>query len=293
MQSSTPTTSTSGRGGMRPLDQQTILITGSTDGLGLAVAKRLAGQCATLVVHGRHPQRIERALTAIGGTAHRDRLHGVLADLGSLEQVRRLARDVEREFDRLDVLVNNAGIGGGDERRLSADGYELTFVVNYLSHFLLTLELLPMLRRSTPSRIVNVASIGQSPIDFDDVMLERDYDGFGAYRQSKLAQIMFTFELAARLEADGETGVTVNALHPATLMDTKMVRETLGRPASTVEEGVEATLRLITAPDLEGVTGRYFDGVEEATANDQAYDAKARRRLWEFSESLCGRRESG
>jgi NAD(P)-dependent dehydrogenase (short-subunit alcohol dehydrogenase family) len=293
MQSSTPTISTSGRGGMRPLDLQTILITGSTDGLGLAVAKRLAGQCATLVVHGRHPQRIERALTAIGGTAHRDRLHGVLADLGSLEEVRRLARDVEREFDRLDVLVNNAGIAGGDERRLSADGYELTFAVNYLSHFLLTLELLPMLRRSTPSRIVNVASIGQSPIDFDDVMLERDYDGFRAYRQSKVAQVMFTFELAARLEAEGEAGATVNALHPATLMDTKMVRETFGRPASTVEEGVEATLRLITAPDLERVTGRYFDGVEEATANDQAYDAQARRRLWELSESLCGRRESG
>jgi NAD(P)-dependent dehydrogenase (short-subunit alcohol dehydrogenase family) len=293
MPSSTLTTSTDDPGGVRPLDDQTILITGSTDGLGLEVAKRLAGQCATLVVHGRHPQRIERALTAIGGTAHADRLHGVLADLGSLDAVRRLARDVEREFDRLDLLVNNAGIAGPEERRLSADGYELTFAVNYLAHFLLTLELLPLLRKSAPSRIVNVASIGQSPIDFDDVMLERDYDGFRAYRQSKLAQIMFTFELAARLEADGETGVTVNALHPATLMDTKMVRQSLGRASTTVDEGAEATMRLIAAPELEDVTGCYFDGVEEATANDQAYDAQARRRLWELSEDLCRRLETG
>jgi NAD(P)-dependent dehydrogenase (short-subunit alcohol dehydrogenase family) len=275
---------------MRPLDQQTILITGSTDGLGLELAKRLAGECATLLVHGRHPQRLERALTAIGGSAHGDRLHGLLADLGSLDEVRRLARDVDREFDRLDVLVNNAGLGAGDgRRRESADGYELTFAVNYLSHFLLTLELLPKLRESASARIVNVASVGQRAIDFDDVMLERGYDGFRAYSQSKLAQISFTFELAHRLEAEGETGVTVNALHPATLMDTKMVRESYGRARSSVEEGVEAAHRLVTDPELEGVTGRYFDGLEESVADGQAYDEDARTRLWQLSERLCHR----
>jgi NAD(P)-dependent dehydrogenase (short-subunit alcohol dehydrogenase family) len=270
-----------------PLDAQTILITGSTDGLGLELAKRLAGDCATLLVHGRHPQRLERALTAIGGTAHRDRVHGVLADFASLDEVRRLGRDVTREFEHLDVLVNNAGIAGPDRRTESADGFELTFAVNYLSHFLLTRELLSALRDSAPARIVNVASIGQAPIDFDDPMLDRGYDGFGAYRQSKLAQIGFTFELARRLEAAGETGVTVNALHPATLMDTKMVRESFGRAMSTVEEGVEATLRLVAAPDLDGVSGRYFDGLQESTANPQAYDETARARLWELSERLC------
>jgi NAD(P)-dependent dehydrogenase (short-subunit alcohol dehydrogenase family) len=272
---------------VRPLDEQTILITGSTDGLGLELAKRLARSGARLLVHGRHPQRLDRALTAIGGTGHRDRIHGVLADFASVNEVRRLGRDVAREFERLDVLVSNAGIAGPDQRTESSDGFELTFAVNYLSHFLLTRELLQTLRDSAPARIVNVASIGQAPIDFDDVMLERDYDGFGAYRQSKLAQIAFTFELAGRLQAAGETGVTVNALHPATLMDTKMVRQSFGRTMSTVEEGVEATLQLVAAPELEGVSGRYYDGLDESSANPQAYDEDVRARLWELSERLC------
>jgi NAD(P)-dependent dehydrogenase (short-subunit alcohol dehydrogenase family) len=194
---------------------------------------------------------------------------------------------VESGRERLDVLVNNAGIAPGRDRgrQVSVDGYELTFAVNYLSHFLLTRLLLPLLERSAPVRIVNVASVGQRPIDFDDVMLERGYDPIRAYAQSKLEQIMFTFELAERL---GDSGVTVNALHPATLMDTKMVRETYGRAMTTVDEGVEATLRLISSPELEGVTGRYFDGTRESTAHEQAYDPEARRRLWELSARLCG-----
>jgi NAD(P)-dependent dehydrogenase (short-subunit alcohol dehydrogenase family) len=142
-----------------------------------------------------------------------------------------------------------------------------------------------LLEHSTPARIVNVASIGQYPIDFDDVMLEHEYDSFRAYAQSKLAQIMFTFELAERL---GDGAVTVNALHPATLMDTKMVQSTFGRSMSSVEEGVEATLRLISSPELEGVTGRFFDGMRESTAQEQAYDPEARRRVWDLSERLCG-----
>jgi NAD(P)-dependent dehydrogenase (short-subunit alcohol dehydrogenase family) len=278
---------------VRPLDEQTILITGATDGLGLELAKRLAAKGATLVVHGRHPQRLERALTAIGGTAHRDRVHGVLADFASLSEVRRLGEDVSREFERLDVLVNNAGIAGPERRTESADGLELTFAVNYLAHFLLTRELLPTLRASAPARIVNVASIGQAPIDFSDVMLERSYDGFRAYRQSKLAQIAFTFELARRFQDAGETGVTVNALHPATLMDTKMVRGSFGRAMTTVDEGTEATLRLVASPELERVSGRYFDGREESSANPQAYDEAARARLWKLSERLCGAEYSG
>jgi NAD(P)-dependent dehydrogenase (short-subunit alcohol dehydrogenase family) len=183
------------------------------------------------------------------------------------------------------VLVNNAGVIVG-ERRESEDGYELTFAVNYLAHFLLTHLLLPLLRDSAPARVVNVASAGQSPIDFDDVMLERGYGGMKAYTQSKLAQVIFTFELAERL---GASGVTVNALHPASLMDTKMVLETFGRSMSTVKEGAEATVRLAASPELEGVTGRYFDGTREGRAERQAYDEEARKRLWVLSEELCGR----
>jgi NAD(P)-dependent dehydrogenase (short-subunit alcohol dehydrogenase family) len=241
-----------------------------------------------LLVHGRDPQRIERARAAVGGTDHRDRVRGQVADLASLEEVRRMARDVKREHEHLDVLVNNAGIGAAGPRRESADGLELTFAVNYLSHFLLTLELLPVLRASAPARIVNVASVGQRALDFDDLMLEREFDGFRAYAQSKLAQVMFTLELAERLAAEGEIGVTVNALHPATLMDTKMVRETYGRARSSVEEGVEAIFRLVASPELEGVTGRYYDGLDESTADPQAYDEQARARLWEVCERLCG-----
>ena len=275
---------------MRPLDEQTILITGSTDGLGEATAENLVKHGATVLVHGRSEQKLERALAKLG----RDRgarCRGFLADLGSLEQVRRLARDVERRFDRLDVLVNNAGVVVMGGRRESHDGLELTFAVNYLSHFLLTAELMPLLRQSAPARIVNVASIGQAPVNFADPMAEREYEGFRAYVQSKLAQIMFTIELADRLRAAGEEGVTVNALHPATFMDTKMLREGLGRAGRTeVAEGVESLSRLVADPALDGVSGRYFDQLDEGTAEAQAYDAEARRRLWELSEELAGTR---
>jgi NAD(P)-dependent dehydrogenase (short-subunit alcohol dehydrogenase family) len=183
------------------------------------------------------------------------------------------------------VLVNNAGIIA-PERKESGDGHELTFAVNYLSHFLLTRLLLPLLQDSAPSRIVNVASAGQSPIDFDDPMLERGYEAMRAYTRSKLVQIVFTFELAGRLQ---DTGVTVNALHPASLMDTKLVHGTFGYTMSTVEEGTEAVVRLAASPELEGVTGRYFDGTREARANRQAYDEGVRKRLWALSEELSGR----
>jgi NAD(P)-dependent dehydrogenase (short-subunit alcohol dehydrogenase family) len=262
-----------------------VLVTGSTDGLGLATARRLAALGACVLVHGRNPRKLERVLAGISSGGESGP-HGYLADLSSLDEARRLARDVAAEHERLDVLVNNAGVVSLD-RQLSRDGIELAFAVNYLSHFLLTLELLPLIEAGG-GRVVNVASIGQQAIDFDDVMLERDYSASRSYSQSKLAQIMFTIELAERLGP--EATVAVNALHPATLMDTKMVRGFGGRVLSTVAEGVEATVRLAAGAEVDGVTGRYFDGLEEATADSQAYDAEARRRLWELSEELTGSR---
>jgi len=271
---------------MRALEEQTILITGATDGLGRQVAEDLARRGAQIVVHGRSRERGEATVEAIRATTGNDRVELALADLASLVQVRGLAADIRERFERLDVAVSNAGIGtrvpGDGARAESDDGYELRFAVNYLAGFLLTRELLDLLRRSAPARIVHVASAGQMPIDFDDVMLERSYDGTRAYCQSKLAQIMFTFELADRL-GDG-AGVTATSLHPATYMPTKIVP----RPISTIEEGAEATERLIADPALDGVTGRYFNGLREARADDQAYDAEARRRLWELSERLAG-----
>jgi NAD(P)-dependent dehydrogenase (short-subunit alcohol dehydrogenase family) len=270
---------------MDNLAEATILVTGATDGLGKRVAFELAAGGATVLLHGRSRKRLEATLEEAREGTGSEKLGFYLADLSSLGEVRTLAERVLTEQDRLDVLVNNAGVIVG-ERRESEDGYELTFAVNYLAHFLLTHLLLPLLRDSAPARVVNVASAGQSPIDFDDVMLERGYGGMKAYTQSKLAQVIFTFELAERL---GASGVTVNALHPASLMDTKMVLETFGRSMSTVEEGAEATVRLAASPELEGVTGRYFDGTREGRAERQAYDEEARKRLWVLSEELCGR----
>ena len=272
---------------MRPIAEQTILVTGATDGLGRHVALDLAAQGATLILHGRSRERGEEVLAEARRRSGDGGSRLLLADLASLAEVRRLADEVEQGVERLDVLVNNAGLGGTPERRTSEDGHELVFAVNYLAGFLLTALLLPLLQRSAPARIVNVASIGQQAIDFDDVMLEQRYARFRAYAQSKLAQILFTVELSERLGAD--SGVTVNALHPATLMDTTMVRESgFGRPRSTVEEGARATERLIADPTLANVSGRYFDGFEESAADRQAYDPESRRRLWALSEHLTG-----
>jgi len=270
---------------MRNLAEATILVTGATDGLGKRVARELAAKGTTVLLHGRSPQRLEDTLEEIRSQTSSQKVGSYLADLSSLAAVRDLADRILSEYDRLDVLVNNAGIIV-QERKESEDGYELTFAVNYLSHFLLTSLLLPLLKGSAPARVVNVASAGQSPIDFSNLMLERGYDAMRAYSQSKLAQIMFTFELAERLSG---TGVSVNALHPASLMDTKMVQETFGYTMSTVEEGTEAVVRLAVSQEVEAVTGRYFDGTREARADGQAYDKEARQRLWELSEELCGR----
>src|SRR3954471_7131675 len=259
----------------------TILVTGATDGLGRALATRLASEGATVIAHARSEERGRGALSDLLDGPGDVRL--VVGDLASLSAVRALADQVP---DRLDVLVNNAGIGFAEGREESADGYELRFAVNYLAGFLLAALLRDRLVAAAPSRIVNVASAGQSAIDFDDVMLEHGYSGTRAYCQSKLAQVMATFELAERLR---DAGVTANALHPATYMPTKMVLHARGSAVSTLEEGVDATARLAADPDLNGVTGRYFNGTRDARADEQAYDAGARRRLWELSERLTGR----
>ncbi|MQA83087.1 MAG: SDR family NAD(P)-dependent oxidoreductase [Streptosporangiales bacterium] len=276
------------------MSAQTILITGATDGLGSALAREVAGLGANVLLHGRDSARVEAMRQEISEATGKRELRCYVADLADLAQVRRLAEEITQTCDRLDVLVNNAGIGGGPRdrarRETSRDGYELRFAVNYLASFLLTETLLPLLDRSgsgkdAPARVVNVASVGQAPIDFDDVMLERGYDSMRAYAQSKLAMITWGFDLAERCDP---ARVTVNSLHPATLMDTKMVTEWFGYTMSTVAEGTEATLRLVTAEELDGVTGRYFDGKREARADAQAYDPAARRRLRELSERLTG-----
>jgi NAD(P)-dependent dehydrogenase (short-subunit alcohol dehydrogenase family) len=258
------------------VDGKVILVTGATDGLGRALAAELARSGAIVLVHGRDPGRIADTIAEIDGRAR-----PYLADLADLAQVRALADQVLANEPRLDVLVNNAGIGtdvpGGPTRQESADGYELRFAVNYLAGFALTERLLPLLTRSAPSRVVNVSSLGQQAIDFDDVMLTRGYSGTRAYCQSKLAQILHAADLSERLAG---TGVTVNALHPATFMATKIVPS----PISSVAEGVEATRHLIADDDVG--TGLFYNGLRVGHPDPQAADATARRRLRELSERL-------
>lgn len=266
------------------LKDKTILITGSTDGVGRVVAQRLGASGARVLVHGRDATRgkaVIAEIEAAGGKAE-----FLAADLASLAEGRRLAEAVRARTSRLDVLINNAGVGtAGDKRQTSADGHELRFAVNYLAGFLLTSELLPLLRASAPARIVNVASAGQQAINFDDVMLTHGYSGVRAYCQSKLAQILFTIDLSEQLKG---SGVTVNALHPASYMNTTMVRQAGVKPWSSVETGADAILNLATAQKLEGRSGLYFDGLRESRADAQAYDARTRHQLRSLSLDLVG-----
>lgn len=262
--------------------QRTILITGATDGLGRRVAERLASPDVHLLVHGRDAARgqaVVAAIEAAGGVATFYR-----ADFASLDAVRGMAKAIAAAHPQIDVLINNAGISVRGERGRSADGYELHFAVNYLAAFLLTHLLRPSLGRARPSRVINVASAGQRPIDFGDVMLEHGYDGLRAYCQSKLADIMFSFDLAQEWAG---SNVTSASLHPGTYMDTNMVRKVGIRPQNTVESGADAVLALVNAPS-DRISGRYFDVQRETRALEQAYDAEARRKLRQLSLQLTG-----
>lgn len=262
--------------------RQVVLVTGSTSGLGREVALAMGERGAHVIVHGRNR---DRGLEVVGeiqagpGTAS-----FYAADFASLAQVRTLGEEILRDYDRVDVLVNNAGIwlSGDSERYESDDGIELSFQVNYLSGYLLTEILLPIIPRSSDSRIVNVASGAQTPIDFDDPMIERNYSGGRSYAQSKLAQVMHAFDLAEELE---QTGIRVNSLHPATLMDTNMVLSAGVTPRSSVEEGLVAVMGLIVPTELG--SGGYYNGTRESRANGQAYDREARAALRGLSDRLA------
>ena len=270
-----------------PMHGKTVLITGSTDGMGRELALRLGAMGADVIVHGRNLERGNAVVEQIRSDGGRAWFYP--ADLASLDAVRSLADRVLTGHDALHLLINNAGIGSGvssdGERPLSEDGHELIFQVNYLSHFLLTELLLPRMLESAPARIINVASAGQRPINFSDVMMSEHYNPGSAYTQSKLAQILHAFELAKRLE---NTGVNVYALHPATFMDTTLVREAGATPRSTVDEGADAVMNLAVSEEFAQHSGIYLNRKREARANAQAYDHEARRKLDRLSRELTG-----
>ncbi|CAM5282497.1 Rhamnolipids biosynthesis 3-oxoacyl-[acyl-carrier-protein] reductase [Streptomyces alboniger] len=247
----------------------TVLITGASDGLGRALAEDLAEGGHRLLLHGRNPERLAQVAATTGGEVF-------TADFASLAAVRGLAAEVAARHSRLDVLVNNAGVGfeaASTSRETSADGYELRLAVNHLAPALLTRELLPLLRRAAPARVVNVASVGQQLFDFDDPQHERGFTQADAYCRSKLALITHTAHLAAELAG---TGITVNSVHPATFMATAMTKASGLPTQEPLEKGVAATRRLVDDPHLTEVTGAYFHSEErtfpsEPLALDAAY----------------------
>jgi len=268
---------------MKPVKEQTILVTGSTDGIGKLTALSLAKQHAEVLVHGRNEEKVHQVVTELKLGTGNMKVAGFVADFSSLDEVRSLADQVQQKFPELDVLINNAGVGF-DSNGLSKDGYELGFAVNYLASFLLTHLLLPNLKESSPSRIVNVSSAGQQAIDFESVTQENS-DGVQAYCRSKLALIMFTMDLAEQLE---DEQITVNNLHPGTYLNTNMVRRAGIDPWGEPESGADAEVFLATSPAINGTTGKYFNVTSEARADDQAYDAQARKKLWDLSMKLTG-----
>ena len=274
-----PAAAQSGAGASPPAATARVaLVTGSTDGLGREVARRLAAEGAHVIIHGRNVER-GTAVVAEITSGGKGSARFYQADLSSLAEVRRLASEIRRDYPRLDVLVNNAGVIT-QERTLSRDGHEMQFAVNYLAGYQLTYALLPLLETGRSPRIVNVSSIAAAPIDFTDVMLARGFTSGRAYGQSKLAQVMFTIDLADELKGKG---IVVQALHPATYMNTTMVMAAGGTPRSTVEEGAAAVMHAIatTAP-----SGSYFVGQKAGTPHPQAADADARRQLRELSRRL-------
>lgn len=264
---------------------KTVLVTGSTDGLGRALALALAAEGAHVIVHGRNAARGQAVVDEISA-AGKGSGRFFAADFASLQAVRAFADTIAAEYPRLDLLVSNAGIalGRSQPRRISTDGHELQFAVNYLAGWVLVNRLRPNLAAAAPSRVINVASGSAHPIDFDDVMLERPGAHVHGYGQSKLAQVSMTVALAPRFAEDG---ITMISLHPATQMDTTMVKGLGVAPRTTVAAGRDHVMGLITAPTLEA-GAFYIDGKPATPRSPQPADADARARLVALSETLTG-----
>jgi NAD(P)-dependent dehydrogenase (short-subunit alcohol dehydrogenase family) len=277
-----------------------ILVTGATGGIGEWTANKLAAQGAQVVIHGRNPERCAAAVERIRGWSGNPAVESLAADLSSQAEVRRLAQEFRQRYPRLDVLVNNAG-AFFLRRHYSVDGIEMTFAVNHFSYFLLTLELLDVLKASAPARIVNVASNShwRQRLDFAHLDGGWFYQGWKAYGQSKLANILFTYELARRLENEAvPVRVTVNALHPG-FVATNIGKNNgllaqwfvpvFQRNALTPEQGAETSIYLASSPAVEGVSGKYFIDSREVPSSSQSYDREAAAQLWQVSEGLTGK----
>jgi retinol dehydrogenase 14 len=278
---------------------KTVLITGGTSGIGKAAARQLAAKRARVLLVGRNPAKVDATLREIRAATGNDAVEGLLADLSSQAAIRALAGEVVARADRLDVLINCAG-GYWASRHITVDGLELTFALNHLAYFHLTNLLLNLLKKSAPARIVNVSSGAQSMgrIHFDDLQGHRRYSGQRAYNQSKLANVLFTYELARRLAG---TGVTATVVHPGVTRtnfgqeDQSLVRRVLTRPVQlfmkSPDRGADTVVYLASSPEAGGITGAYFAHRKQKRSSKRSYDRQVADQLWEVSEALVGLRE--
>lgn len=267
------------------MTDKVVLITGSTDGIGRQAALELAALGATVLVHGRNAARGRNVVEEIRTATGNQKVDLFIADLSSQQQVRTLAADITNRCSALHVLINNAGVFM-NERRLTEGGLETTFAVNHLAPFLLTNLLLNLLKKSAPARIITVSSVAHTRgrIDFDNLQAEKSFGGYGSYALSKLANVLFTVELAERLEG---TAVTSNCLHPG-VIGTKLLRTGFNIPGGSIADGAETLVYLASSPEIEGVTGKYFQEKRETPPSPATLDASLRKRLWETSAQLTG-----
>lgn len=278
-----------------PMSGKTVMVTGATSGIGTATARALAAQGATIVLVGRSREKSAAVAEQIRRATGSATVDFLLADLTSHQAIRRLAGEFRERYERLHVLVNNAG-GLFMSRQLSVDGIEMTLALNHLSYFLLTSLLLDTLKASAPARVVSVSSHlhRDARIDFDNLQLQRGYSGFRAYGLSKLANILFTFELARQLEG---SGVSANTLHPGIVKTNfgsnnglfgRLMRLGMNFTSISPEEGAQTSVYLASSPEVEDVTGAYFEKCTSVRAAEQAYDRADAARLWQVSEQLTG-----
>jgi NAD(P)-dependent dehydrogenase (short-subunit alcohol dehydrogenase family) len=275
------------------MKDKVIMVTGANSGIGKAASLALARMGATLVMVARNKGRGEAARSEIIRKSQNNSVDLFLADLSSLESVRQLATDFKKKYPKLHVLINNAGLFN-QRRRVTADGYENTFATNYLASFLLTNLQLDLLKASAPSRIINVSSVGHynGHINFDDLNLEKEYGGWKAYGQSKLALVLFTHELAKKLQG---TGVTVNAVHPGTVATNIWSRPfgpvgfIMALPKlfmTSPEKGAETIVYLASSSDAKGLNGEYLEKLKVKKSSDESYDEEIAQRLWDVSAKL-------
>ena len=267
------------------MKDKTVLITGATDGIGKQTALDLALKNATVILHGRNEQRLLETAKDITRTTSNQKIKIVIANLSSLSQVRKLAEEIQSQFNRLDVLINNAGVYM-KKRMLTEDGYEMTFAVNHLSHFLLTNLLLELIKQSSPSRIINVSSVAhtRAQLDFTNLQGEKNYDAYNAYAVSKLANILFTYELSERLKG---SDVTVNCLHPG-VIGTKLLWEGFSIKGADVIEGAETPVYLASSPEVKNITGKYFVRQKDSLSSELSYSKEYQKKMWEISAKLVG-----